>query len=43
MLSLPYSKIHAFVSMVTSAKDGDGNPAVLNDPNPLLNKVEWCR
>jgi hypothetical protein len=47
MSFLPCSKAHALVSMVTSAKDcmwcNDGNPKMLNNPNPLLSKVEWRR
>jgi hypothetical protein len=33
--------------MVTSAKDcmccNHGNPTMINNPNPLLSKAEWCR
>jgi hypothetical protein len=43
---LPYSKIHALVSMITLTKDGMRyayeNPAMLNNLNPFLSKFEWC-
>jgi hypothetical protein len=47
MSLLTYSKVHALVSTVTSPKDcmwcNYANPTMLNNPNPLLSKAEWCR
>jgi hypothetical protein len=49
MSFFPYRKIHALVSMVTSGKDGSlcvvtmENQTMLNNPNTLLSKAEWCR
>jgi hypothetical protein len=47
VLFLPYSKVSALVSMVTSVKDcmwfNHRNQRVLNNPNPLLSKAERSR